>query len=72
MAVASVVPHRTADTPVSITLSQFIRFESAVGIPSEEPRDSWHQDPRDNAEQRRDLRIVVDVRDLGPAICLAP
>lgn len=31
MAVASVVPHRTADRPVSITLSQFIRFESAAG-----------------------------------------
>lgn len=31
MAVASVVPARSADTPVGITLSEFIRFESAAG-----------------------------------------
>ncbi len=31
MAVASVVPARSADTPVGITLSEFIRFEGAAG-----------------------------------------
>lgn len=73
MAVASVVPTRSADTPVGITLSQFIGFESAVGnrrirvVEEIRTQGDWDKLKDFNLPLRQKIRALIGDDELSAA-----